>query len=132
MKAKLMITTLCLMLMSGGYVFAHEGDQDGDEMTNSMMDQGSMEQGSPMMEDQGMTAQPSQESPSQAVEVGNTICPIEGGKILPAGEKGEMGEAVKYEYKGKIYNLCCAMCVKEFEKDPEKYSKAAEEQAQGK
>ena len=24
-------------------------------------------------------------------------------------------------YKGKVYNLCCPMCVKDFENDPEKY-----------
>ena len=42
---------------------------------------------------------------------------------------GKMGELVKYEYQGKIYNLCCKMCIKDFKNDPEKYSKIAEEQA---
>ena len=131
MKSKLMITALCLMLMSGGYVLAHEGDNDGDEASDSMMAPGAMGQGS-MMEDQGMMPEAGQAMESQAVEAGNTICPVEGGPTPAAGEKGPMGEAVKYEYNGKIYNLCCAMCVKEFEKDPEKYSKMADEQAQEK
>jgi YHS domain-containing protein len=39
-----------------------------------------------------------------------------------------MGEAVKYEYNGKIYNLCCPMCVKDFKKNPEKYSAIAEKE----
>ena len=58
----------------------------------------------------------------QAVEVGNKICPVSGDKV------GEMGDIVKYEYNGKIYNLCCKACIKDFKKDPEKYSKIAEDQ----
>ena len=56
------------------------------------------------------------------VEVGNKLCPVSGEKV------GEMGKAVKYEFNGKIYNLCCGMCVKDFKKDPEKYSKIAEDE----
>ncbi len=55
-------------------------------------------------------------------EVDNPLCPVSGEKV------GEMGEAVKYEYNGKVYNLCCPMCKKDFAKDPEKFSKKAEEQ----
>ena len=57
------------------------------------------------------------------VEVGNKFCPVSKEKV------GEMGEGVKFEYNGKIYNLCCPMCKKDFAKDPEKYSKIAEEEA---
>lgn len=57
-----------------------------------------------------------------AVEVGNTICPVSGKNIK------SMGEGVKYEYNGKIYNFCCSMCLTDFKKDPEKYSKIAEEE----
>ena len=57
-------------------------------------------------------------------EVGNTICPVTGEKVGQNGEK-----IVKQEYKGKVYNLCCSMCVKDFAKDPEKYAKIAEDQA---
>ena len=59
----------------------------------------------------------------KAVEVGNKICPVSGDKIPAPGEKGTMGDnPVKVEYKGKIYNLCCPMCVKDFKKNPNKYS----------
>ena len=61
---------------------------------------------------------------AKAVEVGNKICPVSGEKI----EKTAMGEPVKIEYKGKIYNLCCGMCPKDFNKDPEKYSKIADDE----
>ena len=56
------------------------------------------------------------------VNVGNKICPVSGEKI------GEMGEAFNFEYKGKVYHMCCAMCAKDFKKDPEKYSKIAEDE----
>ena len=57
------------------------------------------------------------------VEVGNKICPVTGEKVGMDGE-----EIVKQEYNGKIYNLCCKMCFKDFNKDPEKYSKIAEDE----
>ena len=50
---------------------------------------------------------------SAPVEVANKICPISGHEV------GEMGEPVKVEYKGKTYSLCCTMCKKDFDKDPE-------------
>ena len=31
------------------------------------------------------------------------------------------------EYKGKVYNFCCSMCLKDFNKDPEKYVAKVEE-----
>ena len=66
---------------------------------------------------------------SKTVEVGNKICPVSGDKVPVPGEKGAMGdELVKYEYNGKIYNLCCPMCIKDFKKNPEKYSKIAEDE----
>ena len=58
----------------------------------------------------------------KAVEVGNKICPVSKEKV------GEMGDIVKYEYNGKIYNLCCPMCKKDFAKDPEKFAKIAEDE----
>ena len=64
------------------------------------------------------------ESQEEPVEVGNTVCPVTGERI------GSMGEAVKYVYKGKVYNLCCPMCSAEFKKDPEKFSQIAQAQAQ--
>lgn len=58
---------------------------------------------------------------AEPVEVGNKLCPVTGEEV------GKMEEIVHYEYKGKIYNLCCDMCKKDFSKDPEKFSKIADE-----
>ena len=51
---------------------------------------------------------------SKTVSVGNKICPVLGEPI---------NEATKatYEYKGKIYNFCCASCIEGFKKEPQKY-----------
>lgn len=59
----------------------------------------------------------------EAVNVGNQICPVSGEKITE-----EM--KATYEYKGKIYNFCCTMCIEEFKKDPEKYIEKVEEELQ--
>ena len=67
-------------------------------------------------------ADSSQMQASQLVEVGNKICPVSGNKV------GEMGPAIKHEYNGKIYNLCCGMCPSKFDKDPAKYSKIADDE----
>ena len=53
---------------------------------------------------------------SQPVEVGNKLCPVSGEAVGTAGM-----EPQKVTYKGKVYNLCCAMCAMDFNKDPEKY-----------
>ena len=56
---------------------------------------------------------------TKAVEVGNKICPVSKEKVPAPGEKTDMGVGpVRVEYKGKIYNMCCPMCVKDFKKDP--------------
>jgi len=60
---------------------------------------------------------------AQPVEVGNKICPVSHEEV----GKGGM-EPYKVTYKGKVYNLCCSMCAKDFNKDPEKYSKIAEDE----
>lgn len=59
---------------------------------------------------------------TQPVEVGNKICPISGEEV------GSMGEGAKVEYKGKIYTLCCGMCEKEFNSDPDKFVAMVEKQ----
>jgi len=46
------------------------------------------------------------------VNVGNKVCPIMGVAV-------NKDSATKVEYKGKVYNLCCAGCKKAFLKDPE-------------
>ncbi len=115
MKSKLIITGLCMMLISGGYVFAHEGHEH--QMVNGIM-----------MDDEDMAEGQIDAKSTKTVEVGNKVCPVSGDRIPAPGEKSAMGKPVKYEYNGKIYNLCCPMCIKDFKKNPEKYSKIAEEE----
>ena len=57
---------------------------------------------------------------AEAAEAGNAACPISGDKVSPK---------VSYEYKGKTYHFCCAGCINKFKKDPEKYTKIAEDEA---
>jgi YHS domain-containing protein len=59
----------------------------------------------------------------QPIEVGNKHCPVSGNEI------GAMGPAFKYQYKGKIYNLCCGGCPQTFNTAPDKYAKIAEDEA---
>ena len=58
--------------------------------------------------------QGSQRAGTVPVKINNTICPV-------TGEEVDIKNPVTAEYKGKVYNFCCPMCVQEFEKDPEKY-----------
>ena len=51
---------------------------------------------------------------SAAVDAGNKICPVSGEQIDEAAK-------ATYEYEGKIYNFCCAMCIDKFKKEPQKY-----------
>ena len=106
MKSKLMILSMVILMSGAQYVFANEGHDHGDEEGSMMMDHKMGEEA------------------TKAVEIGNTICPVSGNRV----DDGNMGEVVKYEYNGKIYNLCCKMCMKDFKKDPEKYSKIAEDE----
>lgn len=114
MRFTLIILSSIVLSASPAYVFASEGHEhhmsDGAMMHDDAMSEGQMDS-----------------TLVQAVEVGNTICPVSGNKV----NDGKMGEAVKYEYNGRIYNLCCKMCVKDFQKDPEKYSKIAEDEVAG-
>jgi len=51
------------------------------------------------------------------------FCPAKGG-----GRIWDKGKSSKFEYNGKIYNLCCAACEKDFKKDPAKYIKKVEKE----
>jgi len=53
---------------------------------------------------------------SKAADIGNKICPV-------TGETIQEDTKATYEYKGKIYNFCCASCIDDFKKDPTKYIK---------
>ena len=61
-------------------------------------------------------------STEQLTQVNNKICPVSGEKVA------RMGPAIKYVYNGKVYNLCCPMCKKDFKNNPEKYSKIAQDE----
>lgn len=67
---------------------------------------------------------PSTNAASASTEIGNMVCPVSGDKIKNSSK------AIKYEYQGHIYNLCCKMCMKDFSKDPEKYADIAEKSVQ--
>lgn len=60
------------------------------------------------------------------VNVKNKICPVSGTKLSEVMKSGM--NPVAYEYKGKIYNLCCAGCITNFNKDPGKYVKKTEDE----
>ena len=108
MNTKSLILTFAFLGLSGGFVFA---------------------QGIPSTEDVQVVTLTT--PTSNAVEVGNKICPVSGEKVPAPGEKGPMGGPVKIMYKGRIYNLCCPMCVKNFKKNPEKYSAIADKEVSG-
>ena len=46
-----------------------------------------------------------------------------------SGEKlgGDMGDPYIYNYEGHEVRFCCKDCVKDFQKDPEKYLKAIDD-----
>jgi len=73
------------------------------------------------MDEQKQAAAPG--TSQEAVNVGNKICPVSGEKIIEETK-------ATYEYKGKVYNFCCAMCIDTFKKDPQKYIKKVEEELQ--
>jgi YHS domain-containing protein len=58
-----------------------------------------------------------------AINVGNRTCPISGEKIDAAKIK-----PATVEFEGKVYNLCCAGCLDEFNKVPRKYIQKVEQE----
>ncbi len=52
----------------------------------------------------------------KAVNAGNKICPV-------SGETIDEKMKATFEHQGKIYNFCCASCIDEFKKEPQKYIK---------
>ena len=55
---------------------------------------------------------------AEATKVNNTVCPVMDDKI-------DMNNPVTVEYKGETYNLCCPMCIAEFNRGPDEYSAKA-------
>jgi len=108
MKSKLIILSVVVLMFSASQVFAGGGHDHGGHGEEAVKEEkgSSMEHKGSMME----------ENHSKSPNVGNKICPVSGEKI-----GGAMGKGVQVEHDGKIYNLCCAMCAKDFKKDPAKY-----------
>jgi YHS domain-containing protein len=44
---------------------------------------------------------------------------------------GEMGKPYVYKYKGREVQFCCSNCVKDFNKNPDKYLKKLDEGKEG-
>lgn len=99
MKIRLTILSIAVLVLSSGYVFA-----------SGAHNHGSHEDGK------------HEEVSAQTENVGNKICPVSREKI------GSMGKAYHVEHEGKVYNLCCKMCAKDFKKNPEKYIKEINEE----
>lgn len=70
---------------------------------------------------QADSASPAAQETTEAVDVGNTVCPVSGDTINPETK-------ATYEYQGKIYNLCGPMCVDEFKNNPDEYVAVIEEE----
>lgn len=66
-------------------------------------------------ESDGMHHDASSANVGNAVDLGNTVCPVSGDKV------GDSKLMVAYE--GKVYHFCCDECPAQFKKDPAKYAK---------
>jgi len=102
MKKIIMVLAAVIFFMSP-FVFAESEQAAGHD--HGMMQKGDM-----------------QNEQKDLIDVGNKVCPVSGEEI-----DGSMMKAV-YEYEGKVYNFCCADCIDEFKKDPEKYIKKVDEE----
>ncbi len=120
MNTKSLILALAVLGLSGGFVLAHEGMEHEKGMETIDHEKKSTD-----MTKQMRVA--TEEDIKNLPNVGNKICPVSGNPV----DDGTMGEAIKYVYNGKIYNLCCKMCVKDFKKNPTKYSAVAEKEING-
>jgi len=108
MKSKFIILSAVVLMFSASQVFAGEGHDHGTH--SEAVPEGDEE-----------TTHAEEISPD-AVNIGNKICPVSGELISDVGD----GKGVQIEHKGKIYNVCCKFCAKDFKKDPEKFIKIIE------
>lgn len=99
------VSSMVVVVSLSGSVLAGEG-HGHDEQKGSMMEH-------------------HEEETLSAINVGNKICPVSEESIEA------MGKPYREEYNGKVYNLCCKMCAKDFRKDPEKYIEKLEELEEG-
>ena len=117
MKLKFIILSVVALMFSASQVFAGGGHDHGEHSEES-----SQEHKGSMM---GEVDKHHFELPN----IGNAICPVSGEYISDVGE----GKGVQIEHEGKIYNVCCKFCAKDFKKNPEKFIKVIEKNlAEGK
>ncbi len=111
MKVKTKVLTVVFSLAMAGYAIAADEAKSTQGTMQGAMDKGAMmaDKGSAMM-DKGAAMM--DKAMEENAMMNNKICPISGEKIDPAKQ-------AKIVYKDKTYNLCCGMCVKDFNKDPE-------------
>lgn len=61
-------------------------------------------------------------------EVNNQFCPVSDQEL---DFDNPEHRPVRLAYKGKVYNFCCDMCIKDFKKNPEKFIKKSETDQEG-
>lgn len=111
MKSKLIVLSAAVLVFCASQAFAGGGHDHGKHgEAASQKEKGSM------MEEDNL----------ELPNVGNKICPVSGELISEVDD----GKGVQVEHNGKIYNLCCSMCAKDFKKNPEKFSKIADEKVE--
>jgi len=110
MKSKLIILSAVVFIFCASQVFAHGGEKH-DESKGS-----TMEDSEAALEEEKGSMHKDELSPD-AVNVGNAICPVSGELIAGVGD----GKGVQIQHTGKIYNVCCKFCAKDFKKEPEKF-----------
>ncbi len=116
MKSKSLILAVALTLIVSGYVFAgymkKDGAADAGAAEQAVVAAGQATEAAAEATEAAADAVVAAAPVMEKVEVGNKICPIEGGPIDPA-------KMAQVEHNGKVYNLCCSMCEKAFKDNPE-------------
>jgi hypothetical protein len=69
---------------------------------------------------------PAAKAATKTTKTAAKVAPVKFTTCMVTGEKlGSMGKVIMLKHKGQEYPICCAGCKAPFEKDPEKYIKAA-------
>ncbi|HEY5043481.1 MAG TPA: YHS domain-containing protein [Verrucomicrobiae bacterium] len=114
MKLKRHILTATMLVgLAAGALSVRADDQDMSKMP-----------GMKMGDQAGQTNAPAGNADAKVKPYPLKTCVVSGDKI------GEMGKPVTLVYKGQEMKFCCKDCVKDFNKDPDKYiKKLAQEEA---
>jgi YHS domain-containing protein len=101
-----MLTAVLLTGLAAGTLSVRADDQDMSKMP-----------GMKMGDQAGQTNAPAGNADAKVKPYPLKTCVVSGDKI------GEMGKPVMLIYKGQEMKFCCKDCVKDFNKDPDKYIK---------